>query len=360
MINLLVFLFVLGVLIIVHEFGHFIVAKKTGVRVEKFALGFGAILFSRKRGGTEYCINAIPLGGYVKMAGDSLEEYKGKKYEYMSQPPGRRFWIIVSGALLNYVTGAILLSVIFFFGYPTVTTKVGGLLEGFGAQSAGVRVGDKIVAVDGEKVEYWEDLQKVIQSKREALSVEASLVRGKRNIELKVNLRQKEVENSLGEKQSIGILGITPGQDIVIVRHGAFASMRLGIEKTWGMTVLTYKALWRMVTGRLSMRESVTGPLGIFMITSHVARLGVIALLHLMAVLSISLAIFNLLPLPVLDGGHIVLLGIEKLRGKFLSIKAERIINQVGLTMILSLAALVTLNDISRAFGDKIIKFFVK
>ncbi len=360
MINLFIFLFVLGVLIIVHEFGHFIVAKKIGVRVERFALGFGTQLFCRKKGETDYCINAVPLGGYVKMAGDSLEEYKGKKYEYMSQPPGRRFWIIASGALLNYIMGAVLLSFIFFFGYPTVTTNVGGLLDGFGAQSAGIRVGDRIVAVDGEKVEYWDDLQKVIQSKSTAPSADVLVLRGNRSIRLKVKLRQKEVENILGEKQSIGILGIAPGQDIVIVKHGVFESAQLGIQKTWGMTVLTYKALGRMVTGKLSMRESVTGPLGIFLITSHAARLGVVALLHLMAVLSISLAIFNLLPLPILDGGHIVLLGIEKLRGKYLSLKAERIINQIGLTIILSLAALVTFNDISRAFGDKIIKFFTK
>jgi regulator of sigma E protease len=123
---------------------------------------------------------------------------------------------------------------------------------------------------------------------------------------------------------------------------------------------MTYKGLWRMITGKLSFRESVTGPLGIFYVTSKAASLGVIAVLHLIAVLNVSLAIFNLLPLPVLDGGHILFLGIEKIRGKTLSTKTEQIITQIGLTVIISLAVFVTYNDITRLFGDKISKIFMK
>jgi regulator of sigma E protease len=126
------------------------------------------------------------------------------------------------------------------------------------------------------------------------------------------------------------------------------------------LTALTYKALWRMITGKLLLRESVTGPLGLFYITSKVASLGIIAVLHLIAVLSINLAIFNLFPLPVLDGGHIFFLIMEKIRGKTLSLKAERIMTQVGFTLIITLVILVTYNDISRFFGDKILKLFGK
>jgi regulator of sigma E protease len=131
----------------------------------------------------------------------------------------------------------------------------------------------------------------------------------------------------------------------------------LGINKTLDLTIMTYKALWRMVTGKLSMRESITGPLGIFYITSKAAHLGVIALLHLVAVLSVSLCIFNLLPLPVLDGGHIVLLAIEKIRGRQLSVSAERVITQIGFTLIISLALIATYNDLLRLFGDKLSRF---
>ncbi|MDD5155665.1 MAG: site-2 protease family protein, partial [Candidatus Omnitrophica bacterium] len=139
-------------------------------------------------------------------------------------------------------------------------------------------------------------------------------------------------------------------------RYGFFKSLSLAINRTWSLTVLTYAGLWRMVTGQLSLQESITGPLGIFYITSQAAHFGPIALLHLLAVLSVSLAIFNLLPLPVLDGGHIMFLIIEKIRGRSLSIKSERIVTQLGMTLLLSLVLLVTYNDIVRLFGDKISK----
>jgi len=356
--SLIIFLFVLGILIVVHEFGHFIIAKKIGVKVEKFSLGFGPKLLTKNKNGTEYSLSAIPLGGYVKLAGDNLEEYKGKPYEYLAQPPGKRFWIIFFGPLLNYLLGFLFLWFIFFAGYPTLTTKVGGLLDGFGAKDAGVQVGDKILAVDGENVEFWDDLQKIIQDKKEAVTVRLSILRDTREKTIDVRIREKKIGDILGEARNVGLLGITPHDEIINVRHGFFESFLLGMERTYSLTTLTYKSLWRMFTGKLSVRESVTGPLGIFFITSKAASLGVIALLHLMAVLSVSLAIFNLLPFPVLDGGHIALLAIEKIRGRYLSPKAERIINQAGVSLIIALAIFVTYNDLSRLFGSKIAKFF--
>jgi len=358
--SLIIFLFVLGILIVVHEFGHFIVAKKTGVRIEKFSLGFGPRILAKKKGDTEYSINAIPLGGYVKLAGDNLEEFKGKPYEYLAQPPGKRFWIIFFGPLLNYVLGFLFFWLILFVGYPTLTTKVGGLLDGFGAKDAGLLVGDKITAIDGERVEIWEDLQKLIQSKKDAQTVELSVLRGDREQRMTVRIREKKIGDPLGEERSVGILGVTPYDEVVKVRYGFVKSFFLGAEKTWNLTTLTYKSLWRMVTGKLSVRESVTGPLGLFFITSKVVSLGITAVLHLMAILSISLAIFNLLPLPVLDGGHIALLCVEKIRGRYVTLKTEHIIARIGVTLILTLAVLVTVNDLSRLFGDKIMKFFGK
>src|SRR4030042_1455801 len=150
MITFLIFIFILSILIIVNEFGHFIAAKSAGVRVEKFSLGFGPQLLKKKRDNTEYSLSAIPLGGYVKLAGDNLEEYKGKSFEYLAKTPGERFRIIFFGPLLNYILGFLCLWLIFFVGYPTLTTKVGGLIDGFGAKVAGLEVGDKIIAVDGK------------------------------------------------------------------------------------------------------------------------------------------------------------------------------------------------------------------
>lgn len=356
MLSLLAFLFVLGILIIVHEFGHFIVAKKIGVRVEKFSLGFGPRIISKVKNNTEYSVNLIPLGGYVKLAGDSQEEYKGAADEYLSKTPKERAKIIFMGPLLNYALGLVCFWIIFVAGYPTLTTKVGGLIDGYGAKNAGIQVGDKIVAVNGKKVEFFEDMQKTIQEKKNAQLVKLSIVRNNHEFSIDVNIKEKELDDPLGRRYSVGLIGITPADELIKVKHGIFESSFLAVNKTWSLTALTYLGFWRIITGHLSMQESITGPLGIFYITSQAAHLGVIALLHLLAVLSVSLAIFNLLPLPILDGGHIMFLIIEKIRGRSLSLKIERIITQIGMTVLLSLVLLVTYNDIVRLFGDKISK----
>jgi len=356
MITTLIFLLILGILIIVHEFGHFIVAKKLGVRVEKFSFGFGKRLLSWKRGDTEYSLSLIPLGGYVKLAGDSIEEFKNNPDEYLSKKPSERAQIVFFGPLLNYIMGLLCFWLIFFVGYPTLTTTVGGLVEGFGAKDAGIQVGDKITAVDGKKVAFWEDLQKAIQDKAAPTTVQLSFLRDNKEYNIEVKIKERKLEDALGQRRSIGLIGITPKDEVVKIRHGFTESFVLGVKKTVDLTIMTYKALWRMVTGKLSMRESLTGPLGIFYITSKAASVGMIALLHLVAVLSVSLCIFNLLPLPVLDGGHIVLLAIEKIRGKPLGIKAEQIVTQIGFTLIVSLALFATYNDVLRIFGDKITK----
>jgi regulator of sigma E protease len=359
MITLFLFIAILGILIIVHEFGHFIAAKRSGVKVEQFCVGFGPVLFKKRKGETEYSVAAIPLGGFVKLAGDNLGEFKGGREEFLSQPPAKRFKIVFFGPLLNYVLGFAIFWLIFFIGYPTLSTKVGELLEGYGAKEAGLLPGDRITAVDGKKITLWEDLQKAVFDKKAAESMRVSFLRNNMPYELEVPLKKKEVDNVLGEKRSVGLLGIAPAMDeLVTVRHGIFASALLSLRKTWDLTELTYKGLWRMLTGRLSVKESVTGPLGIFFITSKAAHMGAIAVLHLIAVLSISLALFNVLPLPVLDGGHIFFLALEKIRGRMLSAKAEKVITQVGITMLLSFALFITYNDFLRFFGDRLSAFF--
>lgn len=351
MITFLIFIFILSVLIVVHEFGHLIAAKRVGVRVEKFSLGFGKQLVARKKGDTEYSISAIPLGGFVKLAGDNLEEYKGRPDEYFAKPPGKRFQIIFCGPLLNYILGFLCFWLVFFAGYPTLTTKVGGLIDGFGAKDAGLQVGDKIMAVDGRKVALWEEMQREIQARNDADRVKLLVLRDNKEFTLGVEIRKKQLDDALGQKHSVGLIGITPFDEAIIVRHGFLESFGAAFEKTIDITLMTYKGLWFMLTGRLSMRDSVTGPLGMFFLTSKVARLGITALLNFVGLISVSLALFNLLPFPVLDGGHILFLGIEKLRGRTLGIRAERIITQAGMTVIITLAVFVTYNDILRFFG---------
>jgi len=360
MIATLIFVLILSLLIIVHEFGHFIAARRAGVRVEKFSLGFGPQLFKKTIGDTEYSLSLIPLGGYVKMAGDSLEECLGKSDEYFSKSPGKRFKIIFSGPLLNYILGFLFFWVILFVGYPTLTTKVGGLIEGYGAQVAGIQVEDKIIAINGQKVDTWEDLQYQIQKNKTKDSVGLSLIRNNKKMEFNVAIKSKVLDNQLGEKKTLGIIGITPFDEIVEVRHGLVESAYLGLKRTMDLTIMTYKGIWRLASGKMSMRDSMTGPLGIFFITSKAAKLGIIAVLHLIAVLSISLAVFNLLPLPILDGGHIFFLGLEKLRKKTLGIKTEQIVNNIGASLMIMLVLFVTYNDILRLYGEKISKLMGK
>ena len=357
---MLIFILILSLLIIVHEFGHFIAARRAGVRVEDFSLGFGPQLFAKQVGDTKYSLSLFPLGGYVKMAGDVLSECKGNSDEYFSKSPGKRFQIIFCGPLLNYILGFLFFWVILFMGYPTLTTKVGSLVDGYGAQTAGLQVADKIIAINGQDVNTWEDLQNQIQKNKNKDSIELWLIRNEQKLKFNVALKSKVLDNQLGEKKTLGIIGITPFDEVVEIRHGFMESAYLGLNKTIDLTVMTYKGIWRLATGKMSMRDSMTGPLGIFFITSKAAKLGLIAVMHLVAVLSVSLAVFNLLPLPILDGGHLFLLGLEKLRKKTLGIKAEQIVNNVGVSLMIVLALFVTYNDILRLYGEKISKLVVK
>ncbi len=359
MLSLAVFILILSILIIVHEFGHFIAAKKSGVRVEQFSLGFGPKIISIRKKETEYIVCAIPLGGYVKFSGDNLGEYKGNADDFLSQPVFKRFGIIFCGPMLNYLLGFLFFWMIFFSGYPTLTTKVGGLIDGMGAKEAGIEVGDRIIAVEGKKVALWEALQKGIRSNKSKEKVLITVLRNDKEYNFAVKIKQTSLEDILGQKHNVGLIGIKPDlNETIKIRHGFLESSVLGVNKTFELTGLTYKALWLMILRKMLVKESVSGPLGIFFVTTQATKMGIIALMHLMAVLSISLAIFNLMPLPALDGGHIFLLGIEKLRGKYLSKKSEDIFNRVGLSFIIFLAILVFYNDLVKfGFIEKITKF---
>jgi regulator of sigma E protease len=350
----------LSLLIIVHELGHFMAARLSGVRVEQFSLGFGPVILKRKKGDTEYKINLIPLGGYVKMAGDNRAEYQGKSDEYFAKPLISRFAIIFCGPLLNYILGFLFFWLILFMGYPSLTSKVGGLIDGYGAKAAGLEIGDNIVAVDGKDVLLWDDLQQAIRNRKISTQVELKVLRKQQPLRFTVAIKDKLLDDQLGQKKALGIIGISPLDEIIETKHSFWESSYLGFKKTLDLTVMTYTGLWRLATGKMSMRDSMTGPLGIFFITSKAAKLGWVALLHLLAVLSVSLAIFNLLPLPILDGGHIFLLGLEKIRKKALGVKAEEVINNVGLSLMIMLALLVTYNDIIRLYGEKFSKIVAK
>jgi regulator of sigma E protease len=341
------FLFVLTVMVIVHELGHFIAARKTGVRVETFSIGFGKKLFRRKGKETEFAVSAIPLGGYVTMAGDTLDNYQGKPDEFFAKPASKRFAIVVCGPVMNYLLGILLFWMIFFFGYPVLTTKVGGLVEGKGAQRAGILAGDTITAVENVRVQYWDDMVGAIRSRQDQDSLKITLVRAGQEMTYEVQLVQETLPDALKQKRKVGLIGIRPDfETTVVMKHGFWQSLPLGIGKTWELTTLTYKAFWYIITRKIDARESVTGPVGIWELISRTKTLNEI--LVLMAVLSISLAIFNLLPVPPLDGGHILFMIIEKLRGKPLDKKTDEIVGRIGWGLFVLLGVAVFVNDLIR------------
>jgi len=356
----IVFIIILSILIFVHELGHFLVAKRLGIRVEKFALGFGPKLFSRKMGPTEYMLCAIPFGGFIKMAGDSAQEASGAQDEFLSRTPGERARVVFAGPVFNYILAFFSLWAVFYLGYPQLTTTIGELVEGMPALKAGLRVGDKIVSVDGEVVPYWKDLTKRIHAaKGETLNL--SVARGEDRFEIALSPEAKEVETLWGRKVEVGLIGIKPSEEIVLVRHGFFESFWRGGKSLLQLTGQTLTAIYYIIAGTLSFRESVTGPLGIFFITSNAAKIGISAVIHVVGILSMSLAVFNVLPLPILDGGHIFLAGLEKLRGRRLAPRTEEVINNTGLSFLIILATFIFFNDLIRyGYWDKFLSLFVK
>ncbi len=353
--SFLTFIAVLSVLIIVHEWGHFITAKRLGVKVERFSLGFGPRFFSFVHQGTEFMICAIPLGGYVKMAGDERSAHQGKPEEYYSHPPGQRALIVLMGPVVNYILAFLCLWAVFVMGYPTLSPKVGRILEGYPAQQAGLQKGDVILRIDAKDIESWEDVQGYISGSKSP-QLNFVILRDGSKSEMTITPKQEVTKNIFGQKVKARRVGIIPEEEIVVLKYGLVESLVRSFGNLAEITVTTYKAIWHMMTGALSPKQAITGPVGIFFIIQKASDLGFSYLLYIVGVISASLAIFNVLPFPVLDGGHLVLLGVERLRGRALPVKVDEAISKVGLSLIILLALYVCYIDFDR-FGwiDKII-----
>jgi len=346
----LIALAVFSILIIVHELGHMLVAKKMGVRVERFSLGFGKKLFGVKFGDTEYVISAFPLGGYVKMAGDNPSELKGAPDEFLSQPPIKRSLIILGGPVTNYFFALILFIIIFIFGVPSLTTVVGRTIPDYPAIKSGIKEGDVIFEIGGKKVKYWDDLVQIVQKDTEGRALLFRVERGDETLDFRLTPKVIKAKNIFGQETKIGMIGVAPREEMIFVKHNLFEATYLGAKRLVDLTAVTYKGLWLLITGGLPVKESVSGPIGIAFLIGKAAKLGFIYLLIIMAHINIALAVFNLLPFPILDGGHIMFLAIEKLRKKPVSVKTQEIIGQVALYVLVAFALFVSWNDVTKFF----------
>jgi len=347
MVSTIVFIVVLSVLIIVHEWGHFITAKKVGVHVEKFAVGFGPKLFSWTHDGTEFAVCAFPLGGYVKLAGDDRAHSTGAEDEYCSKPVGLRALIVVMGPVINYVFAYVCLCLVFMLGYPTLSSKIGEVIEDSPALEAGLLKGDVITQIDDTPIRGFEDLKRYI-SQSTGNTLKFQVERDGTTIHKEIVPEIQVLENIFGQKENVRVVGIRPEEEIVQHSYSFGKSFVMAFHKLNEITGLTYKALYRMLTGAMAAKDTVTGPIGIFYIIKSAFEQGISPLLFVTAVVSASLAIFNLLPLPILDGGHLALLAIEKVRGAAIPKNVEDNILKVGLSLIICLALFVFYIDFDR------------
>ncbi len=422
------FLIVIGILVFVHEFGHFIMAKRAGVRVEKFSLGMGPKLFGFKKGDTEYVLSALPLGGYVKMAGENPDEDPtGAPDEFQSKTVWQRAKIAVTGPLTNIVLAFIIMPLVFMVGtysegpakvgyvekgspaeragfmagdvigeingrsisdwtkaltliavnpdtdvtvnierqgekktmtlrpelatelkigtsglVPDMPAEIGKLKPGFPAEQAGVMVNDKIIAVDGKTIYHW------IQF--------STLVRDSKGSKLTLTLERngKRMEKIVTPKEDGGrqVIGVEPVMRLVFKKYGFFESLRLGFDKTIESVDLTFITLKKLITFDLSIK-TLGGPVMIAQMSGQAAAAGLSAFLSLLAMISISLGVLNLLPIPVLDGGMILFLVIEAIRKKPLSRKVMEVSQSIGAGLLITLIAVVSYNDVMRMFFSK-------
>ncbi len=355
----LVFIFVLGVLIVVHEFGHFLAAKLVGVRVEKFSIGFGPMIFGRKFGETEFCVSLLPLGGFVKLAGENPEEAKGAAWEFGTKNLAEKFAIVFAGPFMNAFLAFVIFAVIFMTGQPALTTKIGKVMENTPAQAAGLAAGDKITAIDGQEVALWEDLLKIVH--RSGKELIFTVERGSGRFDVPILPKKQDSRGFFGKKISIAFVGVAPSSEVVYVKNGFFQAIALGAERVWTLTTMIFYSLGLMITGALSFKESVTGPIGIFFMTQQAAQMGVAYLFYFMGSLSVSLFVLNLLPIPVLDGGHVLFILIERIKGSPLKESVKERMTQGGLIVLLALMGFVIFQDIARfSILENIRKIFWK
>jgi regulator of sigma E protease len=425
--TLLAFAFVLGVLIFVHELGHFVMARRVGVRVLKFSLGFGPRLVGFTRGDTEYVISAIPLGGYVKMAGENPDDPRtGRDDEFLSKTKWQRFQVLIMGPAMNLVLAVVVTAGVLMNGaeIPAFQSKppvVGQVTDGSPAAQAGVRTGDRIVSVAGRNVDTWEQVIVAVGTRANRETPIVLLRDGKEITVTATPAPQTKYEigdigvypdshphvlsilpGSPAEKAALkpgdlilavdgatitfapqlieaiskkagtvvtlriarngvpqdvqitpelnagrGRIGINIGEDLTRIKPGPVDAVAMSIKRNYEQAVLIFQTVWQLVTGETSTRQ-LMGPLAIAQLSGESAQQGWIPLFALMASISLNLGLLNLLPIPVLDGGHILIMALEGLARRDFSVRVKEKMFLAGLAVLLMVMVTVIYNDLTR------------
>jgi regulator of sigma E protease len=363
------FLLVLTALIFVHELGHFWVARRAGVRVETFSIGFGRELIGwTDRAGTRWKIGWLPLGGYVKMFGDAdaastpdraaetgmTDADKAVSFHHKSL--GWRAAIVAAGPMANFLFAIVIFAALFLgHGRPVTAPVVGSVVEGMPADKAGMRGGDRIVAINGQAIDRFEQIQRVVLLNLDS-PLQVDLKRGDEAIRLALRPVIIEETDRLGNPMRLARLGIrSAGQREVEEISSPTRAIWLAIEETWVQTVGSLQAVGQMIVGRRGADE-LSGPLGIAKVSGEAAQSSLSTLIALAATLSISLGLINLFPIPMLDGGHLVFYAFEAVRGRPLGPRAQEYGFRLGLVLVVSLMVFATWQDLVRL---RVVQFVV-
>lgn len=350
------FLIVLTVLVFVHELGHYWVARRNGVRIETFSIGFGPELFGRTdRAGTRWKFSAIPLGGYVKMFGDAdaastpsgavrTMTPQEREVSFFHKRLGQRAAIVAAGPIANFLFAIIGLTLLFsLYGQPYTPPDIGTVQEQSAAARAGILPGDVIVEIDGQPIQRFEEVQQIVrfnQGTPLALVVE----RDGGRVPLTVTPEVTQITDRMGNTHSIGLLGIGRA-GMEYRRHDPLTALWQAGRETVNLTVGTLGAVGQMISGSRGTEE-LGGPLRIAQMSGEVAQSGVVALVWFMAILSVNLGLINLFPIPMLDGGHLLFYAVEAIRGKPLGDRAQEYGFRIGLALVLTLMVFATWNDL--------------
>ncbi len=338
--SIILTIIVLGVLIFVHELGHFLTARRIGIPVYEFALGFGYKVLSFTRNGVEYTLRLIPLGGFVRMAGEEPGDNEDPN-GYSHRTPWEKIKVSVAGPLMNLLLGLLIFIYSYaFIGLPHPTNEpvIGRVISGEPAAMAGVQPGDRVLAIDGQPISTWDQITTVMSQKPAGENITLTLQRDGQTLNLEMAPRQ----NSSTGNPAIGVMG-----QLVYEKQGIVQSVVYGFQQTFMLTGALLSGIWSIITGAASSGD-LAGPVGITMMVGEASQYGAIFLLSFIAFLSVNLGILNLLPIPALDGSKVIFALAEILRRKPIDPEKEGLIHWLGFLLLMLLIVFVTYNDILR------------
>jgi len=349
LVTLISFIVLLGILIFVHELGHFLAARLGGVGVLKFSLGFGPKIIGKKIGETEYVLSWIPLGGFVKLLGESGTEElppEDEKRSFFKQPTWKRLLIVLAGPVFNFLLAIVIFFIVYMYGLPNLIPVVGEMPPDSAARAAGIMTGDKITALNDKRITYWDEIKPIIKESKGS-DVKVLVLRGQEEKVFTVKPRLSKAKNIFGEEESTYLIGVSPAGTVVLERKNPLMAMISSVGKTWEISKLTLISVVKMIEGVISPR-TLGGPIFIAQVAGDQVKEGIIPFILFMAILSINLGVINLFPIPVLDGGHIFFYLIEMVTRKEIPLKIKEISQQIGFVVLLMLMLFVIMIDIER------------